>query len=180
VPKSSATRLAFFTALTLGIALPAAAQRCVPVSGRIVNNFSSAESTLGVVAMVYGTGKSELKLKCGLSGTATSGDYAINFVHQISCDDTIPVALQDGSGNVPVHSSIVLYTTGSVGAPQQPTQLFSFNEVSVPITTAPARGLFAGVSGGQILVEGAVYKAPDGVSPGSIDMKFAGQVCYPQ
>jgi uncharacterized lipoprotein YbaY len=56
------------TALALCTAATAADEAiCVPVSGKIVNNFTSASSTLGVVAMVYGKRPNEIKLKCILS-----------------------------------------------------------------------------------------------------------------
>lgn len=104
----------------------------------------------------------------------------INFIHSISCDDAISVPAGDGSGKIPVHSSIVLFTTGTISGPEKPTQEFTFTEVSVPILTAPARGLFFGVTGGQLQVEGAVHKSPAAGVPGSIDMKFSGEVCQDQ
>lgn len=170
-------------ALILGLTSAAVAQeRCVPVKGKIVNNFAAADgsATLGVVALEYGEKKKALKLKCALSGVSAGQPQpgVINFIHSISCDDAIPVPAGDGSGVIPVHSSIVLYTTGTIAAPATPTQEFTFTEVSVPILDAPARGLFYGVTGGQLQVEGAVYKSPVVGVPGSIDMKFKGEVCY--
>lgn len=170
-------------ALILGLAGSAIAQEtCVPVAGKIVNNFAAADgsATLGVVALEYGPKKKVVKLKCALSGVSAGAPLPgeINFIHSISCDDEIPVPAGDGSGTVPVHSSIVLYTTGTTGYPEKPTQLFTFSEVSVPYPGAPARGLFYGVTGGQLQVEGAVYKSPVASVPGSIDMKFKGEVCY--
>lgn len=149
---------------------------CQPVSGKITNNFASETSTLGVIEMNYGT--QGQKLKCALSGQErTSVPGAIDFIHSISCSDAIKARAYDEAGNVPVHSSIVLHTTGTVSPPQLPTQLFTFKETSTPILTAPARGLFAGVTGGLIEVDGAVYKGTDGPY-GSIDMSFKGEVCY--
>jgi hypothetical protein len=79
----------------------------------------------------------------------------------MSCDDAIQAPIGDTGVAVPVHSSIVLDTTGTVLPPQLPTQLFTCQEVSVPILEAPARGFFEGVTRGQILVEGAFYVGPD-------------------
>lgn len=164
-------------ALALGAA-NASADDCVPVQGKITNNFASESSTLGVVAMVYGARPDEIKLRCALSGIQQQGSLDVTFIHSLSCDDSYQMAVGQTGATVPVHSSIVLYTTGTVYPPQLPTQLFTFKEVSVPVPGAPARGLFEGVVRGQILIDGAVYISPDGATPGSIDMKFSGKVCY--
>lgn len=181
--KCSLSRALTVSALALGAvgATAGTPGTCVPVSGTIVNNFPSATATLGVVEMTYGD---STKLKCALSGQATDGSSDINFVHTISCSDSIKERAYDSAGNlgyVPVHSSIVLRTTGSISPAQAPTQLFTFKETSTPLPGAPARGLFAGVTGGQIDVTGAVYTAPLPApygTPGSIDMTFKGKVCY--
>lgn len=154
---------------------------CVPVSGTITNNFTAASGTLGVVEMTY---NKNTKLTCALSGQPTAGPWDINFIHAISCSDSIKQRAYDAFGNiraVPVHSSIVMHTTGTFFAPQEPTQLRTFKESSTPLPGAPALGLFAGVTGGQIEVAGAVYTAPLPApygTPGAIDMSFKGQVCY--
>lgn len=179
MPRKSASNFFALIALAVCSATAAADEAvCVPVSGKIVNNATSATSTLGVVAMVYGKRPNEVKLKCALSGAAQAAPPNIAFIHTISCDDSLQMPLGDTGATVPVHSSIVLYTTGTVLPPRLPTQLFTFQEVSVPILEAPARGRFEGVTGGQILVEGAFYISPDGVTPGSIDMEFSGNICY--
>lgn len=114
----------------------------------------------------------------------TEGPWDINFIHSISCSDTAKQRAYDAYGNlgaVPVHSSIVLRTIGSFYAPQAPTQLRTFKEVSTPLADAPALGLFAGVTGGRIEVAGAMYTAPLPApygTPGAIDMSFRGEVCY--
>jgi len=151
----------------------------VPVSGTITNNFATVDrtQTLGVVDMLYGSKNIKQKLKCALHGAAVDGPADINFLHSISCDDTIDTPILGAGPTVPVHSSIVLMTTGYVYPPQTPTQLFTFQETSVPWAGAPGRGLFAGVTEGQVNVTGAVYAAPDGASPGSIDMQFSGYLC---
>lgn len=181
--KNFVSRVLAVSALAVGAvgATAGAPGSCVPVSGKIVNNFASPTATMGVVEMTYGA---STKLKCSLTGQAAAGPADINFVHAISCSDSIKQRAYDYAGNlgyVPVHSSIVLSTTGTIAGPQAPTQLFTFTETSVPLTTDPARGLFANVKGGQINVTGAVYTAPYPVpygTPGSIDMTFTGELCY--
>lgn len=158
---------------------------CVPVSGTITNNFTAASGTLGVVEMTYNR---NTRLTCALSGQPngqpTAGSWDIDFIHTISCADSTKQRAYDAFGNigaVPVHSMIVMHTTGSFFAPQAPTQLRTFKEISTPLPGAPALGLFAGVTGGQIEVTGAIYTAPLPApygTPGAIDMNFKGQVCY--
>lgn len=158
---------------------------CVPVAGTITNNFTAASGTLGVVEMTYNR---NTRLTCALSGQPigqpTAAPSDINFIHSISCSDSTRQRAYDAFGNlgaVPVHSSIVLHTIGSFFAPEAPTQLRTFKEVSTPLADAPALGLFAGVTGGRIEVTGAVYTAPLPApygTPGAIDMSFRGQVCY--
>jgi hypothetical protein len=167
--------------LLVGVAHSGASvAQCVPVQGKITNNFIAGGGTLGVVAMVYGPQSRSIKLKCAMVGVAqqvaTPSD--VHFIHSISCDDAIPLPAYDGAGVVPVHSSIVLNSTGIMLPPQNDLQLFTFRETSVPIVGVGARGLFFGVTGGQLLVEGAVYKSPVEGVPGSIEMKFAGEACY--
>lgn len=182
MPKYLVSRVLALSALAL-VATGAVARNCVPVSGTILNNFASDTATLGVVDMNFGA---NTKLKCALSGQAAEGNSAstISFIHSISCSDSIKQRVLDAYGNfkfVPVHSSIVLYTTGEILPAQTSTQLFTFKESSTPLTNAPARGLFAGVTGGQIDVVGAVYRAPYPApygTPGSVDMTFKGKVCY--
>jgi hypothetical protein len=171
-------------AASLIVATPlhaAFASTCVPVQGKITNNFVSDSSTLGVVAMEYGTKSSAIKLKCALVGVQqpATAPADIHFIHTISCDDSlISLPAFDHSGDVPIHSSIVLDTTGNVLPPQRDNELFRFKETSVPIVGVGARGVFYGVSGGQLLVDGVVYKSPLEGIPGSIDMKFSGQACF--
>ena len=168
--------------LIVGQASPAlAASDCIPVQGKITNNFIAANSTLGVVAMEFGPKRDAIKLKCALVGVGqpSASPTDIHFIHTISCDDNaITVPAFDGSGDVPVHSSIVLETTGGILPPVMANELFRFRETSVPIVGAGARGLFAGVTGGQIVVDGVVYKGPVAGVPGPLDMTFSGQTCF--
>ncbi len=154
---------------------------CVPVQGKITNNFIADGNTLGVVAMEYGAKGSAIKLKCALVGVPqpATPPSDIHLIHSISCDDSlISLPTFDDARDVPIHSSIVLDTTGNVLPARTALELFRFRETSVPILGAPARGLFFGVSGGHLLVEGIVYKGPVAGIPGSIDMKFSGEACF--
>jgi hypothetical protein len=153
---------------------------CVPVQGKITNNAIAQGTTLGVVALVYGSKNHAVKLKCALVGVDQGASFPqLHFIHSISCDDVESEPAYDESGNVPVHSRIVLNTDGQAGPPQSNTQLFTFSESSVPI--GGGLGLFEGATGGQLDIRGAVYKSPiDASQIGSIDMTFQGNVCYGQ
>jgi len=177
--SSIAVTAALLLAVPTGSAF--AADSCVPLQGKISNNAVSAQNTLGVVALEYGPKQGGLKLKCALTGAAQQATPPadMHFIHTISCDDkVISVPTYDNSGDVPVHSSIVLDTVGNVLAPLKADELFRFTETSAPIVGVGARGLFFGVTGGQLSVQGIVYKSPVPGVPGSIDMTFSGQVCY--
>jgi hypothetical protein len=178
--KRSAVVVATCLLLGTSIGPASAAGLCVPLQGKITNNFISEDSTLGVVALEYGFKRSSLKLNCALVGAAQeAAPGQIRFIHTISCDDKlITLPAYDGSGEVPIHSSIVLDTTGNILPPRRANELFRFQETSVPIVGVGARGLFFGVTGGQLSVEGIVYKSPVEGIPGSIDMSFSGQACY--
>jgi hypothetical protein len=157
-----------------------ATELCEPVSGKIVNNFVAQDGsgTLGVVAMVYGAkakGNGEdnaVKLKCGLMGKSQSANPAsIEFIHTISCDDSIPTPVG------PLHSAIWLHTVGTFGPPEDGTQVATFQEESTvlpePFGPAPT-GIFHGATASsRISVKGVVYRT------GAIDMKFEGQICKP-
>lgn len=192
--KGFASRALALSALALAAAAATAARpgrtiaapgSCVPVSGTITNNFTAASGTLGVVEMIYNR---NTRLTCALSGQPNgqpaTGSWDIDFIHTISCSDSTQQRAYDAFGNVgavPVHSMIVMHTTGMFAAPQAPTQLRTFTESSTPLPGAPALGLFAGVTGGQIEVTGAIYTAPLPApygTPGAIDMRFKGKVCY--
>jgi hypothetical protein len=178
--KRSAVALAIGT-LFVGLNSAFGSTTCVPVQGKITNNFIAADATLGVVAMEYGAKHNAIKLKCALAGAGqqVTPPADVHFIHTISCDDKlISVPAFDGSGEVPVHSSIVLDTTGNVLPPVSATELFRFTETSVPIVGVGARGLFYGVTGGQINVQGIVYKSSMPGVPGPIDMTFSGEACY--
>jgi hypothetical protein len=177
--KTSSIVVATCLLLGTSVGSAAAAGLCVPLQGKITNNFISGNSTLGVVALEYGFKRSSLKLKCALVGTGQeAAPGTIHFIHTISCEDKlISLPAYDGSGEVPIHSSIVLDTVGTLLPPGDDNELFRFRETSVP-TSVGARGLFFGVTGGQLTVDGIVYKSPVEGIPGSIDMSFSGQACY--
>jgi hypothetical protein len=188
--KMSASSILALGALFLGTSNAGAAQ-CVPISGKITNNFTSQDglggsTTLGVVWMTYGQGSSAIKLKCGLSGFNQVDQYGnVNNTEVISCDDSAPTGPfpfpGPGVGPVPVNSSIVLKTTGTATPVlNHPTVMLSVNESSTPQPYG-ARGLFLGVTGGSVAVKGVVYKSPYvAEQPGTLDLKFSGNVCYPQ
>lgn len=173
--KRSASTLFVLSTLTLGLGNSASVfgqSGCESVQGKITNTFIAQDGsrTLGVVALVYGS-KKKVKLKCALvgqeQGQLPPGEIA--FIHTISCDDT--TATPSG----PLHSSIWLFTTGNLGAPEQgvPGQVATFEETSVLLPGAPSpTGVFAGATNAShLFVEGAVY------ATGSIDMTFEGQIC---
>lgn len=154
--------------LTVGTTAPALGQSaCVPVQGKITNTFIADGGTLGVVALAYGP-KKEVKLKCGLVGQPQTLPPGVDiaFIHIISCDDTIATPLG------PLHSSIWMYTTGTLTGVAG--QGVTFEEVSIPLPGGPPpTGIFAGATGdSRLFVEGAVYP-----QTGAIDMQFEGQVC---
>lgn len=160
------------TSLAFVATTPAFAQStCVPVQGKITNNFIANGGTLGVVALKYGEKKDSVSLKCALVGQpqALPPGTDAAFIHIISCDDKIATAAG------PLHSSIYLYTTGTVlpPSPAVPGQVATFEENSIPLPGGPApTGLFAGANAQSALqVQGAIY------ATGAIDMKFVGQIC---
>jgi len=176
--KRSASTVFALSAMTLGLGNSASVfgqPGCDPVQGKITNTFIAQDGsrTLGVVALVYGPKRSAVKLKCALVGQERQdllppgGDIA--FIHTISCDDTTNTALG------PLHSSIWLYTTGNIAAPDPrvPGQVATFEETSIPLPGGPSpTGIFDGaINTSQLFVQGAIY------ATGSIDMTFQGQIC---
>lgn len=151
----------------------------VPVSGEITNNLQAggAFSTLGVVALKLGYRK---KMKCGLVGEPAVPEFpgGIAFTHTLSCDDK--VLLDTPSGALVAHSQLTLDTQGQLAASFcngiDPSQgVFGpFQERSVPkniMGNSTGRGLFTGVTEGEIFIEGEINCA------GSVDMAFEGYIC---
>jgi hypothetical protein len=180
--RKSASSVLALSALFVGISNAGA--QCVPISGKITNNFTSQDgsTTLGVVAMTYGSKPNEKKLKCGLSGFNQVDQFGnVNNTEVISCDDSAPTVPFPGVGvdPVPVNSSIVLHTTGTATPVlNNSTVILAVNENSIPQRNS-GRGLFLGVTGGSIAVTGVVYKSPYvSDQPGTLELKFSGNVCY--
>ena len=165
------------TSLFLGIALmtifvfnhQSAAQVCpagsqaVPVAGKIFNNVTSTGDTLGLLHLTLGPYKN----KCGIMGNALAPDpgFQVQFEHTVVCED---------------HSQLSLFTQGNIAilevCPNGGSFAFSFQEVSTPIVgdpTKPSRGLFSGITDGEIIIIGTVNCQLE------VDMKFKGYACLP-
>jgi len=153
----------------------------IPVSGKITNNGQAPGqgfSTLGVVALQLGEKPGKVsRMKCGIIGVdAATAEEPFAFTHTLSCDDNVPVDLSYyGLGTQVAHSQLTLDTHGDISfegscAPLPGSQL-SFIEYSTPSADNTGRGLFTGVTEGELTIEGTVNCL------GSIDMKFDGYVC---
>ena len=153
----------------------------VPVSGKITNNGQAPGqgfSTLGVVALQLGEKPNVLaRMKCGIIGVdAATTEEPFAFTHTLSCDDNVPVDLSYyGLGTQIAHSQLTLDTHGDISfegscAPLPGNEL-SFIEYSAPSADNTGRGIFTGVTEGDLTIEGTVNCL------GSIDMKFEGYVC---
>jgi len=153
----------------------------VPVSGKITNNGQvpgAGFSTLGAVALQLGEKPGKVsRMKCGIIGVdAATAEEPFAFTHTLSCDDNVPVDLSYyGLGTQVAHSQLTLDTHGDISfegscAPLPGSQL-SFIEYSTPSADNTGRGLFTGVTEGELTIEGTVNCL------GSIDMKFDGYVC---
>lgn len=160
----------------------------IPVSGKITNNGqpNSGEagtvSTLGVVAMKMGQKPGPVnRMKCGIIGVnidpiTDSNPYDFNipvgFTHTLSCDDNIEIY------GMVAHSQLTLDTVGEIavagfcnGTDPSAGIFGSFVEHSSPTLDNTGRGIFTGVTEGEITIEGDINCL------GSIDMSFAGEIC---
>ena len=153
----------------------------VPVMGKITNNGQAPGAgftTLGVVDLQLGKRPRKLaRMKCGIIGVdAATAEEPFAFTHTLSCDDRVPVDLSYyGLGTQITHSQLTLDTHGDIFpegscAPLPGNQL-SFIEHSTPSANDTGRGLFTGVTEGELTIEGTVNCL------GSIDMKFDGYIC---
>lgn len=157
--------------LGLGLAAPGwATGQCISVEGKIFNNAMGPGSTLGVAHVNFG----KEKFKCALRGVGkNAGPDSIgplNFDHTIVCDDNA------GTFDLPVHSQLVLDTSGyptsiPTDCPIPGLQSFSFIEVSKPVPGS-GTGRFQDVVDGKIAIKGTLYCSL------AIDMKFSGQLCF--
>ena len=142
---------------------------CVIAKGKIENNATSGSTTLGVAALALGN----MKLKCAISGVAQLPGGP-NFLHTIVCDDDVAVGQPQSQITLATTFLAQPVPTGACAAnnPFGPVS-FTFREGSVPIPNT-GRGVFAGANTlGQIIITGN-YNCN-----GGINMKFEGQVCYP-
>ena len=154
----------------------------VPVKGTIINNGQNAEeagfSTLGVVKLKLGKRPNVLaRMKCGIIGVnAATTEEPFAFTHTLSCNDSQPVDLSYfGLGTQISHSQLTLDTHGDLfiesSCAPLPGIQGSFIEYSSPSAANTGRGLFTGVTEGDITIEGTINCL------GSIDMAFKGYVC---
>jgi len=155
--------------------------QAVPISGKITNNGQTPGqgfSTLGVVALQIGKNPNVLaRMKCGIIGVdAATEEEPFAFTHTLSCDDSVPVDLSYyGLGIQEAHSQLTLDTHGDISFEDScaplPGNLLSFIEYSSPSADDSGRGMFTGVTEGDITIKGTVNCL------GSIDMKFNGYLC---
>ena len=153
----------------------------VPVKGTIINNGQapgSSFSTLGVVKLKLGKRPNVLaRMKCGIIGVdAATEEEPFAFTHTLSCNDNVPVDLSYyGLGTQIAHSQLTLDTHGDIfvegSCAPLPGNELSFIEYSTPSADDTGRGLFTGITEGELVIEGTVNCL------GSIDMAFQGYVC---
>jgi len=154
----------------------------VPVKGSIINNGQDADavgfSTLGVVRLKLGKRPNVLaRMKCGIIGVnAATEDEPFAFTHTLSCNDDNPVYLGPDFGFQNAHSQLTLDTHGDLTtngscAPVSNGIHGSFIEYSSPSADNTGRGLFAGITEGELVIKGDINCL------GSIDMTFRGFVC---
>ena len=137
------------------------------VEGKIFDQLTIT-GTLGVVHLQVGE---KTKVKCGMAGSGGVGPYgAILYEHSLVCDDSVQSANGDS-----IHSQITLNTTGTSALQacgSQPGFQGTFREVSVP-EPASGRGMFHGVQGGRIVIDGTINCGQ------AINAKFSGYFCAP-
>ena len=160
----------------------------IPVKGKITNNGqpNSGEagtiSTLGVVDMKMGKKPGPVsRMKCGIIGvnidpiTDTNPldpIIPVGFTHTLSCDDSVDIY------GLAAHSQLTLDTEGEItfggfcnGTDPSAGIFGSFVEYSSPTLDNTGRGIFTGVTEGEIRIEGDLNCL------GSIDMIFKGEIC---
>jgi hypothetical protein len=170
------------TSFGIGIAMmmlthQALAQTCpqgstqIPIRGKATNNALFTSHTLGIAHLQFGNLAATLKtlklpkvLGCAIMGTTVSTDSTqFNFQHTLVCHD---------------HSELWLNTSGNMddiqNCPGGQGVSFSFVEISTPVLAFPNKGLFVGITGGEIKTEGTSNCMAE------IDMDFKGYVCLPR
>ena len=154
----------------------------VPVRGSIINNAQNIPgldiSTLGIARVKLGKRPNVLaRMKCGIIGvSAATAEEPFAFTHTLSCNDDNTVYLGPDLGLANAHSQLTLDTHGDLTiegscAPVSAGVYGSFVEYSTPSADNTGRGLFTGVTEGQLVIEGDINCL------GSIDMKFKGYLC---
>lgn len=154
----------------------------VAVKGEIINNGQNAEqvgvSTLGVVKLKLGKRPNVLaRMKCGIIGVSAATEAEpFAFTHTLSCNDDNAIYLGPDFGFQSAHSQLTLDTHGDLSiegscAPISDGIYGSFVEYSSPSANNAGRGLFTGVTEGEIVIEGDINCL------GSIDMDFEGYIC---
>jgi len=160
----------------------------IPVSGKITNNGqpntgeAGTVSTLGVVAMKMGKKPGPVsRMKCGIIGVnidpiTDTNPYdqfiPVGFTHTLSCDDSVEIF------GMAAHSQLTLDTEGEItfggfcnGTDPSAGIFGSFVEYSSPTADNTGRGIFTGITEGEIRIEGDLNCL------GSIDMIFTGDIC---
>jgi len=153
----------------------------VPVRGTIINNGQGPDagfSTLGVVKLKVGKRPNVLaRMKCGIIGVSAATEAEpFAFTHTLSCNDDNAVYLGPDLGLQNAHSQLTLDTFGDLTvegscAPISNGIYGSFVEYSTPSADNTGRGLFTGVTEGELIIEGDINCL------GSIDMTFKGYIC---
>ncbi|OUS09794.1 hypothetical protein A9Q89_12630 [Gammaproteobacteria bacterium 53_120_T64] len=154
----------------------------VAVKGTITNNAQNIEevgvSTLGVAKLKLGKRPNVLaRMKCGIIGvSAVTETEPFAFTHTLSCNDDNIVYLGPDFGIQNAHSQLTLNTHGDLSiagscAPISDGIYGSFIEYSSPSADNTGRGLFTGVTEGELVIEGDINCL------GSIDMTFKGYIC---
>jgi len=157
--------------MIVGFANPAWAG-CVTAKGKIANNAQAGNSTLGVAALELGA----VKIKCAVSGVPQlPSPTGPNYQHTLVCDDHVGTGLPQSQISLNTYFVSPPVATGycSEGNPFGPVS-FTFEERSIPIQGS-GRGLFSNASP----VTSAITITGDFNCNGGINMKFQGQICFP-
>ena len=151
------------------------------VEGEINNNAIGFDdpvfpNTSGIAYLKVATAKDgAFKLTCALSGNPTGiyPPHGPNFDHRIVCDD--------------YEQSELSFDTSFIGSepldPKLETKLCRgvvqsyFQESAIPDSIEPSKGLFQGVSEGEIFVDGCVNVGSDPIPDIHINMKLDGYLC---
>jgi hypothetical protein len=167
--------LGFISSAKAEVCPPGATQ--VTVRGKIINNAVGSGTTLGSVHMILGEKGNQTTMKCGITGLAQNVYPAPgpHFIHTIVCDDQTTDEWSYSLPNETIHSQITLATSFESATFQTCPAghlLNYFTEKSIPLAGS-GRGVFYGVSGGEIWVTGEMQCSL------AIDMDFQGYMSCP-